>query len=345
MKLSEAVYPKDTRDAVRTMLVEQVRRTGHPERSWQRRNDPGENVPTSAQTQRSSSKVSATRRIILIAAAASVAAGVLTTADVLNTTGSTAPAAQAAELLNRAADSAIAVTDPLVGPKQYLRLDINSLTVMGTESLAWKARSESQLFVPYDRQDEWILDIGPVQPTEFIGSTTKQMVDEYYSSRGLQNPEPARQLRGLGGQFMTGGNGVSFGNLTPAEESSIPREPAALVDWIRAKIKGTDSSVWSFIADQLISGTVPAEWRAALYRAAALVPGATVTAQQTTLDGRTGVAVGWTEDGLRTDIILDPETGLFIGLLAVNVTGNALIPAGTVTGWTSVKTSVVDSAP
>nr|WP_236593526.1 CU044_5270 family protein [Paenarthrobacter ureafaciens] len=281
------------------------------------------------------------RRVILLATAASVLAGALTAAGMLNTIGNTAStAAQAADLLNQAAESSISVSDQPVGRGQYLKVDTAYVGAMHTDGgLTWNTRSGSHLYVPYDRQGEWILDHDPVTPIEYLGSTTKDMVDDYYSSRGLPAVEPAHQIRGLGGLFFTGGNTMSFGHLSPEEETSIPRDPAALIEWIRAYIKGTDSSVWAFIADQLSSGLVPAEWRAVLYKAAALVPGATATSAQTTLDGRAGTAVGRTTDGIRTDIIFDPATGLFIGQRAVNES------TGAVTGWSAVRTSVVGSAP
>ncbi|BCW04953.1 hypothetical protein [Arthrobacter sp. NtRootA1] len=57
-----------------------------------------------------------------------------------------------------------------------------------------------------------------------------------------------------------------------------------------------------------------------------LVPGAIVTEQQTKMDGRSGTAVGTTEDGVRTDVIFDPAPWLFIGMRAVNVKGTSDFP-------------------
>ncbi|MFK0038486.1 hypothetical protein ACIQTW_01435 [Paenarthrobacter sp. NPDC090517] len=47
---------------------------------------------------------------------------------------------------------------------------------------------------------------------------------------------------------------------------------------------------------------------------------------------------------MRTDVILDPESGLFIGMRTVNETGNATVPAGTMTARTAVKTSITNDA-
>lgn len=364
MNLSEVTYPKDTKNRVQILLVEEANRTSRSTRNWleitgirartlqplredaQRRSSaPRAESNGEGQAQQLLKSKRIIRRTILVSAAAAVLAGGLVASDVIQLGGNTIPAtAHAAELLNRAADSAIATTDPAVGPGQYLRLDIaESITNASENGLTWTTRSDNQIFVPYDRNGEWVLNLGPVEPVEYFGAATKEKIENYYRSNGLQSPEPGRQLRGLAGSVVFSANSVTFGNLSPTEDATIPREPAALVAWIKAEIKGTDASVWSFIAGQLATGVVPAEWRAALYRAAALVPGAIVTEQQITLDGRSGTAVGRTEDGVRTDVIFDPASGLFIGVRAVNETGNSIVPAGTTTAWTSVRTSVVDS--
>jgi hypothetical protein len=58
-----------------------------------------------------------------------------------------------------------------------------------------------------------------------------------------------------------------------------------------------------------ICATAPT--RAALFRAAALIPGVTLTEDSATLDGTTGVAIGRVEQkyGVRQDLIIDPVDG------------------------------------
>ena len=81
--------------------------------------------------------------------------------------------------------------------------------------------------------------------------------------------------------------------------------------------------------------------------AAALVPGVTVVDRQANLDAKEGTAIGTERPDreTRTDIIIDPATGLLIGERVVTLTAGKTFPAGTATAWTSVRTSVVDSAP
>ncbi len=124
-----------------------------------------------------------------------------------------------------------------------------------------------------------------------------------------------------------------------------------LLDDIYKKTVGMGQSVDGealvFIADLLRTGVVPGELRAALYKAAALIPGVTVTDQQATLDGRKGVAIGRIEDfsHVRHDIIIDPNSGQPIGERQVLTEPSGSMPAGTAITWTAVEASVSDTAP
>ena len=109
-----------------------------------------------------------------------------------------------------------------------------------------------------------------------------------------------------------------------------------------------DNEALLFIADTLRQGTVPADLRAALLRAAAMIPGVTTTDNQATLDGQTGTAIGRveSENGLRQEITIDPTSGRMIvkGEGAVVAIPQSSIAAGDVWRWSSGRTSVVDAA-
>ena len=72
-----------------------------------------------------------------------------------------------------------------------------------------------------------------------------------------------------------------------------------------------ESDVFDHVATLLESGTAPADLRAALYRALALVPDVTITNQQAALDGRRGTAFGLPRDGVKNqqELIIDAVTG------------------------------------
>ncbi|WP_160669330.1 hypothetical protein [Pseudarthrobacter sp. ATCC 49987] len=101
------------------------------------------------------------------------------------------------------------------------------------------------------------------------------------------------------------------------------------------------------ITAALRTGVIPADLRAAFYKAAAFIPGVTVVDKQATIDGRTGIAIGIPspDGGSRQETIIDPTTGLMIGERNVLLKDYPGFPAGTVMTWTSVRTSVVNTAP
>jgi len=84
-----------------------------------------------------------------------------------------------------------------------------------------------------------------------------------------------------------------------------------------------------------------------MYEAIAHVPGVYISDAAVNLDGRTGVAIS-RKDPTRSyidQIIIDPSTGLLIGLRSQRVEAEGFLPAGTVMSLTAVKTSVVGEAP
>jgi len=110
-----------------------------------------------------------------------------------------------------------------------------------------------------------------------------------------------------------------------------------------------DGEALVFIADTLRQGTAPADLRAALFRAVAMIPGVTVTEERAELDGSVGVAVGRFEskNGLRIELVFDPATGQLIGEREVAVDGypEQLVKPGDVYRSSTVRMSVTDRAP
>ena len=161
-------------------------------------------------------------------------------------------------------------------------------------------------------------------------------------------------MRAAGGRFYDDTPPLAL-NARPLQDviATAPRDPEELLevvyDYQRAKGKGDTPYEEAFItiADTLKTGVIPADLRAALYQAAALIPGLTVVEGEATLDGRTGISLGMesSRNEVRQEIIIDPATGQLIGEREVLLEDSGGIPAGTATAWTAVTTSVVDSAP
>jgi hypothetical protein len=291
------------------------------------------------------------RRVLIASAAAALLVGGIVVADVVRPSGPGATA-EAAEVLNNAAAVTIRTSDPVVGPGQYLKIDTTSLyggsavTADGTQ-VSWQEKTGGQVYVPADRDGEWIWNREESVPVEFSSEAAKA------EATRLQEKAPSDMVgiqRAPRGAFY-GGEQVIIGGLSLDEAADLPRDPQALLDVIqeRTKVAGKSPEIKALgtITAALRTGVIPADLRAAFYKAAALIPGVTVADQQATIDGRTGIAIGIPspDGGARQETIIDPATGLMIGERNVLLKDYPGFPAGTVTTWTSVRTSVVNAAP
>jgi hypothetical protein len=119
---------------------------------------------------------------------------------------------------------------------------------------------------------------------------------------------------------------------------SLPTDPQALLDLIYKTKHGTDQEgVFTTIGDMLRESIAPPAVSAALYRAAALIPGVTVVPSVTDAMGRSGVAVSFTYFGRQDEWIFDPHTFQFLG--------ERSLLHGTVVGKSAIVTrAIVDHA-
>jgi hypothetical protein len=108
----------------------------------------------------------------------------------------------------------------------------------------------------------------------------------------------------LGGPY----NGCGLGDLagpTYRLLQSLPTDPRALLSFIYAQTKGEgpspDAEAFTTIGDLIREAIVPPRTAAALYRAAALIPGVTFISSVADAVGRTGVAVAWRTSGHNVD--------------------------------------------
>ena len=298
------------------------------------------------------------RRVLLASAAAALLVGGLVVGDVVRP-GNPGATAEAAEVLSSAAEATVRTSDPVVGPGQYLKIDTTELTWSGSQmpdgsDLSWQATVSDQLYIPADKNGEWVWNRGERIPLESSSDAAKAAAAEMAElmrkgKGGMPDPTVGIQ-RGQGGDFYGHAPMVIIGTSLN-EAGSLPRDPRALLDLIYERTKGANKSpelaAFVTIADGLRTGAVPADLRAAMYKAAALIPGVTVGDRQATVDGRTGIAIGIpsSEGTVRADIVIDPVSGLVIGEQDVLLKDSPGSPAGTISQWTSVKTSVVDAAP
>jgi hypothetical protein len=131
--------------------------------------------------------------------------------------------------------------------------------------------------------------------------------------------------------------------------ATLPTDPDALLRRIYADTEGQgqhpDDQAFDFIGETLHETILPPELLAALYRAAAKIPGVVLVKDSVDAAGRHGIAVGRTDQhGERREWIFDPATFDYLGERSYLVRDNPAIGAkGMLTGTTAVlQRGVVD---
>jgi hypothetical protein len=147
---------------------------------------------------------------------------------------------------------------------------------------------------------------------------------------------------------------------------TLPTDPDKMLDWLHKASDGGKSeaqNTFVLVGDLIRESLVPPKVSAALYRAAARIPGVTLVPDATDATGRQGIAVGRVDEqsGLRDEWVFDKKTYEYLGErgVATRATKGALIsdksgvtkqcpgmPAGQVTSSTAVlERKVVDAVP
>lgn len=209
---------------------------------------------------------------------------------------------------------------------------------------AWTVRSHWTIFVPADRSGEWIQEFAnDSQFTAFYGDAAEARAQEWLGS-GSGQPFFQRTPGGLGEP----GPGEPS-RASDAYYAEFPRDPAALLEWIRTTNGATDGSeqsvgtVTEALLQELEYDTAPADLRAAMYEALALLPNATVAG----VDGDITTISFSANAGrwVRKDISIDMTTGLVVGSSIRQDSGSGIVPDDVPDISTKISVSVVDSAP
>lgn len=288
----------------------------------------------------------------LISGAALAIVITLVATDVLGVAGlGSGASAQAAELLNRAAQNTIRTVDVPVRPGQFRQITTTDVNLASDDNAAgqmvrYGQRQTRTVYIPANEQDVWTEVRSPFTFTgQAYGPDAKATAEKDPTFTDPAGRKP---------QVVRGKAGTQWGGTppwTPSSVQALPRDPHLLLQYIYLVTFGHGQSApgeaFVYIGDLLRSGLVPADLRATAYQAVALIPGVTVTADSATLNGNTGVAFGLVEKstGVRRDLIVAPDTGDLIGEREVTTRPIDLLPANTTSYWTSVTSSVVDQVP
>jgi hypothetical protein len=316
------------------------------------------------------------RRIVIAAATAAAVTGglVALNANEASTHQATtrppsthsAPAlVSAATLLDQAAAHTLRAGDPTLKPGQfrYVRTHAWYSVAEADNGIYYLTEQRLEKWIPANEKATWYWQYTRPVDTKFFSAADERYVRTH-------NPDALK----LGVERDTGRLGVILtehnadGSTTPAGDgiarpdwevptsawlATLPRDPDALLQRLYAdapakKTHGRGNRydfAFGSIGDVLHSGLVPADLRAALYRAAAKIPGIKLIDSAANLDGRRGVAIGRVQaDGqIRHEIIFDSAAGQYIGDRDVVVRQFARhVPVGTTVASTAFTVGVAD---
>jgi RNA polymerase sigma-70 factor (ECF subfamily) len=246
--------------------------------------------------------------------------------------GITAQSAHAAGVLRAVAEQSMTFVDPVPGPGQYLLVHTHANWLVSGVDQAGNMtnRMNAQtidVYRPGNPEEDWVLrrDWGDTHPV----------------------PMEIETIRARDGHFYDG----PWTLMTDDELGALPRDGQALYDLCDSQYQGgsasQDENNFVRITDILRMGLIPADLRAALYKALALIPGVTA-GEQANFDGKVGIAIGRTEPlraGQRAEMIIDPATGLVIGERTIMTYAAFGFGSNEVVGHTAIDYRIVDSAP
>jgi hypothetical protein len=230
--------------------------------------------------------------------------------------GGLGPSEAAAAALRQAADSQpVGLPGPLrAGEFWYFRM--RSASVIGGDEIGGYTAIQPQV------REEWVAIDGtrrtlvrPAGPLRFPGPRDRERW-EAAGSPQLSAPGPEEHWFSAPrkGPFYFGGKAMSYADLL-----ALPRDAAALYGRFRAAAvececgHSVDNQTFVLVADMLHTAPLPDDLRAALLRAAALIPGIELVPHERDAVGRRGIAVAYDYAHRREALVFDSETHKLLG--------------------------------
>ncbi|MGW3078484.1 CU044_5270 family protein [Kitasatospora sp. NPDC001132] len=200
-------------------------------------------------------------------------------------------------------------------------------------------------FVYVKSLDEWARSAGEAPRTrELWRSVDGSRRDLLLLDRHLPNPGGSDEHGEAEPAPFTGIGSYAY-------VAALPTDPDALLDRIHVDTAGhgpgPDEEAFRTVGDLLREQIAPPAVSAALYRAAAKIPGVTVIDSVTDAAGRPGIAVARLDGGGKAEVqwIFDRADYTFLGERTVAVTDGATFKKGDITGQMAVLArAVVDQA-
>lgn len=305
-------------------------------------------------------------------AAGTVTAGVIAATVIIAGTVSplAAPPASAAAVavLNDAAGAAMTSPDPVLAPGQYLRVretydlitlwdaDLDSGYPYGSQPLdesegAVHQRSIRDLYIPSDRDGDWILDDRQVNEVVDVYGDPRALADHeamIAEFGGESSPQDPAGLVALPGGAAK--EGETWNNFSD-DYDEMPRDPEKLLQWYRDALASTSEDDWVVFANigrSLGTDVMPADLRGASLQALALLTSVDVARTEGTV---TTLKMDLPQESdfgdlYVTELDIDTSTGRIVGGREVYPHRSTdLIPDGVPwVSWT-VAYEIVDEAP
>jgi hypothetical protein len=249
-------------------------------------------------------------------------------------------------------DSAATATDEPLGPDQYLYIATRAWW-MATHSspphrYSYLAEVTSHIWVPSDQQKDWLMDRQLTGRRVWV-----QGSEEQAAQVGVQISEawPTGRWRAPYGDFFAASAGQpsprvgSWQIPTPEFLAALPRDPRQLLNHLQADSPNDEpgyNGAFAYAADALRTGLVPADLRAALYRALLMLPTTKLTAPTDAEKGQ-DISLSSDDGHSRTEIFITSANGQFAGERSTVTRDTGDLKAGTVTQSTTVTITTVDS--
>ncbi|GAA3151138.1 hypothetical protein GCM10010466_47820 [Planomonospora alba] len=252
----------------------------------------------------------------------------------------TAPVS-ASEVLGRAAEASRTELDPR--DEQFIRIESETMYRSygdpgGKRETRHLYRTKRVIWLSADNSRDGSLTIEHLEPKAYPGWP---IPEDAYDEVGRTD---RHRLPVCGGAAAD----------RPTHYTALKRLPAD-ADGMRAHLytpgggdASADEAAWDRVNELVTETYMPPAQRAALFRAAATIPGVDVVENAEDAAGRTGIGVGRVDrEGIRGDLVFDPETYELLGYREIVVdAGRAGAPEGSLMASTAqLSVTVADEAP
>jgi hypothetical protein len=209
-------------------------------------------------------------------------------------------------------------------------------------------------WVPARPEREWVLDRELTGAQTWLMGSAQEAAEEGFD---LRDVAPVGRFRARYGEFRTDDPAEldhfcgpatprrgSWQSPTPQFILGLPTDPATLLARLQEDNPGSWFGPFAAAVTTLRTALVPAELRAAFYRALTGLPEVTLQEHVLNVDGVQCLAIVHDAGRTRTELLIDPVDGQFAGERdTLRTDSRCGLREGTVISTTAVRTALVDA--